>query len=54
MMPLAGFLALVADSIELFEFSPLIATVVGLVLGELSKAVHNALHGKALLGIDNT
>lgn len=46
MMFVAGFITLFADHISLFEFSPMVTTVLGLVLGEVSKAVNNQLSGK--------
>jgi hypothetical protein len=43
MMVLASALAFFADNIALFEFNATVTVVLGLVLGEVSKAVNNEL-----------
>lgn len=48
MMALASFLAIVADSLNMLELSPQITVVIGLVLGEISKALTNAVDNKPL------
>lgn len=41
MMALAGFVALLADNIGAFEFSPQVTVVLGLIAGELSKYLNS-------------
>ena len=43
MMFLAGFISLLSDSLGGFELSPQITVFLGLVLGEISKALNSAL-----------
>lgn len=46
MMFVAGFIALIAKNLELFHLPIGWVTLVGLVLGEVSKALNNRLKGK--------
>lgn len=48
MMALAGFLAILADSLEMFQLSGTMIAMLGLILGEISKAVTNAVDSKPL------
>lgn len=47
-MALAGFLAIVADSLDVLSLSPAMIGIVGLVLGEITKALNNAAKGESL------
>ena len=44
MMSLAFIIAFVADNIGLFEFSAEVTSVIGLVLGEISKALNTKIN----------
>lgn len=46
MMVLAGFITLLANSIGDFGLSGDVAVVLGLILGEVSKAINNAVQAK--------
>lgn len=43
MMFLAGFISILSDSLAGFELSPQITVFLGLVLGEISKAINGML-----------
>ena len=44
MMMLAGGLAYLSENVGLLELSTEVTVILGLVFGEISKAIHNILH----------
>jgi len=48
MLAVAGFVALLAESLDLFELSLNATAILGLILGEVSKALNNLVHNKPL------
>ena len=46
MMSVAGFCNVLAESLAGFKLTPEATTVLGLILGEISKAINNSLSGK--------
>lgn len=47
-MIVTGFVALLAESVELFELGPQMTVFLGLALGELTKALNNLTQGRTL------
>jgi hypothetical protein len=45
-MAVTGFLALIADSLDLFHLSPQVTVVVGLILNQAVKGLNNVSQGK--------
>lgn len=43
MMAVAGFVDLVLENLSVLELSEIVVVIVGLVLGEISKQIHNQL-----------
>ena len=41
MMALATFISVIANNLGIFEFSPTVTAVAGLILGEVSKALNS-------------
>lgn len=46
MMAVAGFCNVLSDSLVGFHLTPEATTLLGLVLGEVSKAINNSVSGK--------
>jgi hypothetical protein len=46
MMAVASFLSFLVSSLNLFQLSPQITVVLGLILGEIAKSINNIYQGK--------